>query len=228
MAIPPRSPTVSRRAALLGLMEAAYRFHGMVEHMALADLMQELLDQRRPHRADARRNFDKLLEAATRAFTEHGADVGMEEIARRAGVGIATLYRNFPTRADLTECVYIASVDELVRYGDDLSGEDPSAALAAWLHRFVAHMAARNVPLTVLTRESAAYLPSREALYGVAGPLLERAQQAGAVRTDVDTDDVLRMIFAVTAGTYRDDAQRERAVNVILDGIRPARETNRR
>ncbi|MGK3207831.1 TetR/AcrR family transcriptional regulator [Amycolatopsis sp. MEPSY49] len=184
--------------------------------------LAELLAERRPHRADARRNFDALVAAATEAYTELGADVPMEEIARRAGVGIATLYRNFPTRADLMEYVYLTSVDELVRYGRQLDRADPWAALSGWLSRFVTHLATKHVLTTVLTRESAAYLPSREAIYGVADPLFEQAQRAGAVRADVTADDVMRLVFAVTAGIYVDDAQRERAIGIVLDGIRPS------
>jgi AcrR family transcriptional regulator len=185
--------------------------------VALADLIAA----RRPQRADARRNFDALLAAADAAFTELGAEVSMEEIAKRAGVGVATLYRNFPTRADLMECVYMVSVEELVRYGHGLDHTDPHAALVDWLQHFVAHLATKHVLSTVLIRESEAYQPSRGAIYGIADPLFARAQQAGAVRTDVDADDVMRLIFAATAGIYRDDAQRERAVQIILDGIRP-------
>jgi AcrR family transcriptional regulator len=184
--------------------------------MALADL----LEQRRPYRPDARRNFDAILEAAAEAYDELGADAPMGEIARRAGVSIATLYRNFPTRADLMESVYISSVDEVVRYGEQLEGADPWAALEAWLRRFVTHLATKHVLTIVLTRKSKAYLPSREAIYGIADPLLERAQHAGAARADLDADDVMRLIFAVTDGIYRDDAQRERAVQIVLDGIR--------
>lgn len=185
--------------------------------------LSDLLAERRPHRADARRNFDALLAAAAEAYAELGGDVALEEIARRAGVGVATLYRNFPTRLDLMECVYLTSVDELVRYGEAIDEPDPWSALAAWLHRFVAHLATKHGLLTVLTRESAAYLPSRDALYGIAEPLFTRAQGAGAVRADVDVDDVLRVFFAITGGVYRDDAQRERAIQVALDGIRPPR-----
>lgn len=185
--------------------------------MALADLIA----QRRPHRADARRNFDAVLQAATEAYTELGAEVPMEVIARRAGVGIATLYRHFPTRADLMECVYMTSVDELVRYGHSLDQSDPWAALIAWLRAFGTHLATKHVLTSVLTRESQAYLPSREAIYGFADPLFARAQEAGAVRGDVSADDVMRLIFAVTAGIYVDQAQLDRAVQVVLDGIRP-------
>jgi len=185
--------------------------------VALADLIAS----RRPHRADARRNFDALLAAADAAFTELGAEVSMEEIAKRAGVGVATLYRNFPTRADLIECVYMVSVDELVGYGHSLDHTEPHAALVDWLRHFVTHLATKHVLSPVLTRESRAYQPSRDAIYAIADPLFTRAQQAGTIRTDVDADDVMRLIFAATAGAYRDDAQRERAVQIILDGIRP-------
>jgi AcrR family transcriptional regulator len=185
--------------------------------MALADLIA----QRRPHRVDARRNFDAVLKAAGEAYTELGADASMEEIARRAGVGIATLYRHFPTRADLMECVYMTSVDELVGYGQNLDQSDPGTALIAWLRAFGTHLATKHVLTTVLTREFQAYLPSREAIYGFADPLFARAQQAGAVRSDVNADDVMRLFFAVTAGIYTDDAQLERAVQIVLDGVRP-------
>lgn len=186
--------------------------------MALIDLLAE----RRPHRADARRNFDVVLEAAAVAYAELGAEVSMQEIARRANVGIATLYRHFPTRADLMECVYISSVEELVRFGEGLDLAEPGAALEAWLRHFVTHLATKHPLTTVLTRESKAYGPSRAAIYGLAEPLFALAQQSGAVRSDVDADDVLRLIFAVTAGVYTDDAQRERAVQVVLDGLAPS------
>jgi AcrR family transcriptional regulator len=184
---------------------------------ALADL----LAARRPHRADARRNFDALLTAAAEAYTELGADASLEEIARRAGVGIATLYRHFPTRADLMECVYMTSVDELVRSGQDLGDSDPGAALTAWLRHFVDHLATKHVLLTVLTSDSPAYQPCREAVYGFAEPLFARAQAAGAVRDDVDADDVMRLFFAVTGGAYQDADQRDRAVGIVFDGMRP-------
>ncbi|MBB5895996.1 TetR/AcrR family transcriptional regulator [Kutzneria kofuensis] len=184
--------------------------------MNLADLIAE----RRPHRADARRNFDALVTAATEAYTTLGADVPMDEIARRAGVGIATLYRNFPTRVDLMEHVYLTGIDDLVRYAQGLDRSDPWAALSAWLSRFVTHLATKHVLATVLTRESKVYEPSSEAIYGVADPLFEQAQQAGVVRADVNADDVMRLVFAVTAGIYVDDAQRERAIGIVLDGIR--------
>ncbi|GGK68538.1 TetR family transcriptional regulator [Sphaerisporangium melleum] len=184
--------------------------------------LAELLERRRPRRVDARRNFDALLAAAAEAYTQDGPDVPMEEIARRAGVGVATLYRNFPTRVDLMECVYLRLVDGLVRFGESIDEPDPWIALVVWLRRFVEDLATKQVLGTVLPLESEAYRSSRTALYAFAEPLFQRAQRAGSVRADVDVDDVLRVVFAVTAGVYRDDAQRARAVQMILDGIRPA------
>src|SRR5215472_11381674 len=89
----------------------------------------------RPMRADAQRNYARLLSAAMAAFTEHGADdTSLEEIARRAGVGIGTLYRHFPTRQALLEAVYRDQVEALRARADDLTGsDDPGEALAAWL-----------------------------------------------------------------------------------------------
>jgi hypothetical protein len=115
----------------------------------------------------------------------------------------------------------MVSVDALGRYGESIDRTDPHAALVDWLRHFVTHLATKHVLTTVLTRESQTYQPSREAIYGIADPLFARAQQAGAVRDDVDADDVMRLTFAATAGAYRDDDQRARAVQIILDGIRP-------
>jgi AcrR family transcriptional regulator len=80
-----------------------------VAEVALGDL----LDQRRPHRADAARNFDAIITAARAGFTDDGTEASLEDVARRAGVGPGTLYRNFPTREDLIEAVYVAEVDSL-------------------------------------------------------------------------------------------------------------------
>ncbi|HET6501407.1 MAG TPA: TetR/AcrR family transcriptional regulator [Amycolatopsis sp.] len=182
--------------------------------------LSDLLARRRPNRADARRNFDALLAAAAEAFTELGAEVPLEEIARRAGVGIATLYRNFPTREDLMECVYVTSVEELCRHAERLAEDDPWPALVAWLRRFVVYLGTKHVLRAVLSRESEVFQPCRDALYGVAGPLLERAQRAHAARTDVDIDDILRLVFGVTGGIYRDGEQRERVIRIVVDGLR--------
>src|SRR3954468_22848733 len=91
----------------------------------------------RPKRAAARRNFDKLLAAAAAAFAQDGADASLEDIARRAEVGIGTLYRNFPTREALLEAVYVDEVQEMSRSAADLADLEPWEALTTWLRRFV-------------------------------------------------------------------------------------------
>lgn len=179
-----------------------------------------LLDERRPRRIDARRNFDAILDAAATAYAELGAGVGMEEIARRAGVGVATLYRNFPTRTALMEAVYLATVDELVTFGEAIRDANPWNALLTWLEKFADFMRTKHPLVTVLTEDSVVYLPTREAIYGIAEPLFDRALEAGMVRPDLNADDVMRVIFAVTGGIYQDDQQRQRAIHTVLDGIR--------
>src|SRR3954453_8941279 len=98
----------------------------------------------RPKRADARRNYEKLLAAAREAFTEADRDASLEDIARRAGVGIGTLYRNFPTRSDLVEAVYVDEVDALSRSAAELAELEPWEALSAWLRRFVGYVATKQ------------------------------------------------------------------------------------
>src|ERR1700689_4431218 len=89
-------------------------------------------------RADAERNRDKILAAARTAFADPEAEVSMAEISRRAGVGMATLYRNFPGRQELLEALYTDEVDALLEAAETIDGETPGATLAAWLHRFFA------------------------------------------------------------------------------------------
>ncbi len=180
----------------------------------------DLLAQRRPHRADAARNFDLLLVAARDAFTELGVDVSLEEIARRAGVGIATLYRNFPAREDLIESVYVAEVDAVCRFADELAHAEPWDALVAWLRRFVTYMATKRALIEGLNRESQAFQACRGALAEAGEPLLRRAQLARAARCDMDIDDVMRLVIGITAVAYPSEDQRERVFRMALDGIR--------
>src|SRR5256885_8921966 len=95
----------------------------------------------RPKRADARRNYDKVIAAAREAFAEGGPSTSLEEIARRAEVGIGTLYRNFPNRQALLEAVYVGELEDLCRAAGDLDALEPWDALVTWLHRFVGYMA---------------------------------------------------------------------------------------
>src|SRR5437588_549928 len=92
----------------------------------------------RPKRADARRNYEKVLGAAREAFAEGGESTALEEIARRAGVGIGTLYRHFPNRQALVEALYVNEVEEVCRSAAELDGADPWDALNSWFERLMA------------------------------------------------------------------------------------------
>src|ERR1700759_5072175 len=98
----------------------------------------------RPQRADARRNYDKVLAAAREAFAEGGEATSLEEIARRAGVGIGTLYRHFPSRQVLLEAVYVDEVEDVCRSAAELSGADPWEALNGWFERLITYLATKR------------------------------------------------------------------------------------
>src|SRR3989442_7357283 len=101
----------------------------------------------RPKRADARRNYEKLLTAGRAEFAEHGESTSLEEIARRAGVGIGTLYRNFPNRQALLEALYVDEVEEVCRSAAELEGADPWEALNAWFDRLIGYIATKRALL---------------------------------------------------------------------------------
>lgn len=173
-------------------------------------------------RADARRNYQRLLAAAGAAFAERGADdVSLEEIARRAGVGIGTLYRHFPTRQALLEAVYREQVDALeVRAAELLESDSPGAALAEWLAALVAFSKAKR-SLTAAMLDSQLLLSCKEVLHGATDAVLTRAQQAGAVRAGVQGADVMRLTHAVSlaADMGQDPGQAERMLALVLGGV---------
>jgi AcrR family transcriptional regulator len=175
---------------------------------------------KRPQRADARRNFDALLAAARDAFAENGTEASLEDIARRAGVGIGTLYRNFPTRQDLFESVYVGEVEQLCQAAADVAGLPPWDALVTWLHRFVDYAATKRAIYEALNRDSEMFRSCRGAMYEAGEPLLERAQKAGVVRGDASFDDLLRLVTGITSAGFVDDEQRARVLAFALDGIR--------
>ena len=177
----------------------------------------------RPLRADARRNFDAVLGAARDAFATNGPDASLEDIARRAGVGIATLYRNFPTRSSLIEAVYFDEVDALCRAAEDLGELSPWDALIAWLRRFVEYATTKRALLDGLNRDSDMFRNAKDAMFDAGRPLLARAQASGEARSDVEIGDVLYLISGLLSVTYATDEQRERVLGLALDGIRPQR-----
>jgi AcrR family transcriptional regulator len=175
----------------------------------------------RPLRADARRNYDALLEAARDAFGELGSKAPLEEIARRAGVGIGTLYRNFPNRQVLFDAVYVHEVEVLCGSAARVRDLDPWDALEHWLRGFVAFITNKRAFTEEMARESPVVRDCRAAIYAVGAPLLRRAQEAGAVRADVDVDDVLRLLTGIALLDFPGGGgQIDFVAGVALDGLR--------
>ena len=185
--------------------------------------VSEIVAAQRPHRKDAARNYDALLAAAREAFAEHGAEASLEDVARRAGVGIATLYRNFPTRRALFESVYADEVNALCQVALSVADQEPWEALNSWLNRFAGYMVTKQAVREALDNDSEIFGTCRESMFSAGGPLFERAQKAGVARTDMDFGDLLRLVAGVTGTTFVDDAQRDRVLAVALDGVRTNR-----
>jgi AcrR family transcriptional regulator len=174
----------------------------------------------RPRRADARRNYDALLAAAREAFTAHGADASLEDIARRAGVGVGTLYRNFPTREALIEAVYVDEVVALQQAARDVASLEPWEALRSWLGRYIEYVGTKKALIEVLNKQSEVMQACRTMLYDAGGPVVERGQRAGVVRPDTSIGDIVRLVSAVAGVAYEDDAQRDRLVGLTIDALR--------
>jgi AcrR family transcriptional regulator len=179
---------------------------------------------RRPMRADARRNYEKLLAVARDAFAEDNA-VTLEEIARRAQVGIGTLYRHFPSRPALLEGIYVDQVEGLCSTARELSATlPPWEALVEWLHRYVGYVGTKRALAQELNNSigqvTEVFRSCREMLFGEGDPLLTRAQDAGLVRKDVSFDDVVRLVSGITMMTFPEPGQMERVVDIALDGLR--------
>ncbi len=178
----------------------------------------------RPKRADARRNYDKVLTAAREAFAEGGESTALEEIARRAGVGIGTLYRHFPNRQALLEALYVNEVEEVCRSAAELDGGDPWEALSSWFERLMGYLATKQALagelLNYLDRDSPLFQVCRTSLYDAGGPMLRRAQEAGVVRPDVEFPEVMQMVMGISKIPVADPSQTEHMLRIALDGLR--------
>jgi AcrR family transcriptional regulator len=178
----------------------------------------------RPKRADARRNYDKVLATARDAFAEGGEATSLEEIARRAGVGIGTLYRHFPNRQALLEALYVNEVEELSRSTEQLDGLDPWEALNSWFERLMGYLATKRALHAELTNyldpDAPLFQASRASLFAAGEPLLKRAQEARVVRDDVDFSDVLHMVIGIGKVPTSDPEQIEHIIRIALDGLR--------
>ena len=177
----------------------------------------------RPMRADARRNHEGILKAAWQAFAEGGESTALEEIARRAGVGIGTLYRHFPSRQALLEALYVNELEELCRSAAE-PDDDPWTALSAWSEHLVGYLSTKralaNELLNYLDADAALFRECRASLFAAGEPLLKRAQDAGMVRTDVNLSDVLHIVGGITRMPALDRRQMEHIVRIALDGLR--------
>jgi AcrR family transcriptional regulator len=178
----------------------------------------------RPKRADARRNYDKVLAAARDAFAERGSSTSLEEIARRADVGIGTLYRHFPNRQALLEAVYVDEVEDLCHTAADLDDLPPWDALVGWLHRFVAYMATKQALAAELMdyvdRDASLFQSCRTLLFAAGEPLLARAQQAHAVRGDTDLSEIIQMVGGIAKIQTTEAGQMDHILDIALDGLR--------
>jgi AcrR family transcriptional regulator len=179
----------------------------------------------RPKRADAQRNYEKVIGAAREAFAEGGESTSLEEIARRAGVGIGTLYRNFPNRQALLEALYVGEVEEICRVAAELDdGVDPWEALSSWFESFIGYIATKQALAAELSnyleRDAALFTGCRALLFAAGDPLLKRAQEAGVVRPDVGIGDVIQMVVAIAKIPTSEPGQTEQIVRIALDGLR--------
>jgi AcrR family transcriptional regulator len=178
----------------------------------------------RPKRADARRNHGKVLAAAREAFAEGGESTALEEIARRAGVGIGTLYRHFPNRQALLEALYVDEVAEVCRSAAQLDGADPWEALNGWFERLIAYIGTKralvNELLNYLDKDAPLFQVCRTSLFAAGEPLLERARAAGVVRPDAEFSEVMQMVMGIAKIPANDPGQIDHILRIALDGLR--------
>ncbi|MFC5826949.1 TetR/AcrR family transcriptional regulator [Nonomuraea insulae] len=172
----------------------------------------------RPLRADAQRNRDLLLAAAARVFAERGTDAPLDDVARSAGVGNATMYRHFPTRSDLLAAVYADEVAHLCTRAEELrQSESPQEALHEWLRLFMDHITTKRDLALAATDQTALHAEWHRSMLDTASGLLDEAKRAGAVRADLDVRDLLTLVRGITLAAT-DQAQAERLLSLVSWG----------
>ncbi|WP_327286202.1 MULTISPECIES: helix-turn-helix domain-containing protein [unclassified Streptomyces] len=184
-------------------------------------------DAARPLRADAQRNRDKILAAAVRVFTEEGLDAHLERIAREAGVGTATLYRNFPTREALVEAAYrneLAQLRDVVP--ELLATGSPYEALRAWTRLFMDYATAKlgmaDALRAIAASGSNPYAHSHDMVQSAITELMDACAGAGAIRTDIGPTDMFAALagIALTSARPEQREQAERLLDLTLDGLK--------
>jgi AcrR family transcriptional regulator len=179
----------------------------------------------RPMRADARRNYERLVAAAREVFTHEGGGASMEAVARQAGVGVGTLYRHFPKRIDLVEAVYRTDVDTLVDTAEKAVADlEPWPAVVTFLEAFVRYAQGKRTFLNELReafdKNPELRLDMLERVQGAMQLVIGRAQEAGAVRTDVNGQDVMQLVGPMCTNATLSEEQSIRLLGMILDGLR--------
>jgi len=181
----------------------------------------------KPLRADARRNRARVLEAAEQLFDEVGSSVSTEEIAKRAGVGIGTVFRHFPTKEDLLKAILKARLERLTADAERLADEGAAeTAFFEFCTRLVDQAARQKTVVDLLAREGAAFQTDKpiHGLQGVVERLLRRAQQAGAVRPEVGTPEVMALLVALCQAALNPgwtEDLRHRTLAIVVAGLRP-------
>ncbi len=177
-------------------------------------------------RADARRNEETLLDAAAVAFVESGVDVPVRDIAARAGVGVGTIYRHFPTRADLIVAVYRHQVEACAEAGPVLleNSGSPHAALASWINLFVDFLVTKHGLAEALQSDQAAFQTLHayflDRLVPVCGQLLDAAAAADEIRTDTEAVELMRGVGNLCIGADNPQYDARRMVALVIAGLR--------
>jgi AcrR family transcriptional regulator len=181
----------------------------------------------KPLRADAQRNREQLLVAASDLFTTRGVELPLEEVARQAGVGIGTLYRHFPTRDALIEAVYRREVETLCDGVEDLlAGRSADEALSVWMSRFAVYVARKRGMAMALKAifgsDSQLFAESQHRIRSAIGMLVTAAVNDGAIRDDVAPDDLMRAVGGICMATDTPDWQDRTSslVELLMDGMR--------
>jgi AcrR family transcriptional regulator len=184
----------------------------------------------KPMRADARRNRDRLVEIAAIAFAEKGVETSLEDIARQAEVGVGTLYRHFPTREHLVEVVYRRELESLAAAAETLSQDQaPDIALEEWMRRFVDYIAAKrgmaNSLKILMNSNSSLFAEGSGLIRTTLDRLVEAARDAGTIRTDIDTTDLLHALTSIysmpASPEWRNRANR--LIGLLMDGLKAGR-----
>ena len=182
----------------------------------------------RKPRADAQRNRERILEVARHAFTRHGAEATLDDIARQANIGPGTLYRHFPTREALIEAVYRSEVEKLTAASQRFAATlPPLEALRAWMLLFIDHVADKRLILPAMDTVAGGSMRliegARGLIHGAFLASVQRAIRSGDLRSDTEPDDFVRTLVGVfhTVALPGWEASARRIVDILIDGSRP-------